>query len=204
MSLKKKLRLEPGEQVVVATLAHPSKLIKPAVVLVLAVFLHGLLQRILEVRWRPIDQPWTSIHTVLGVSLSVLLVLVILLAVLRPLLRWARTRFVLTDRRLILVGGAAPRDGVRLPLAWLHGVDAAPGRGPLGSTGIGTLSADFGQAGTLRLTHAPRVEAFGQLIQTKAEALRFPRYQDPYAHGAAPGYGSPYAHGPGRAAGDRW
>lgn len=199
--MKKKLHLEPGEHVVVSTLAHPSKLLRPAIVLIVAVFLHGLLQRMLEVRWRPMNQPWTSIHTVLEMALSVLLVLVVLFAVLRPVVRWARTRFVLTDRRLMLLGGAAPRDGVRIPLAWLHHVDTVPARWPLGLAGIGTLSVDFGQAGVLRLTHSPRVAEFGQLIESKATAHRQPSYPNPHGQGAygyAGGYGvtGPVGGGP--------
>lgn len=215
--MKKKLRLEPGEQVVVSTVAHPAKLIKPAVVLVVSVFLHGLLQRMLDVRWRPIEQPWTSIHTVLGAALSILLILVVVLAVLRPVVRWARTRFVLTSRRLMLVGGAAPRGGVRIPLAWLQRVDTQVARGPVGSAGIGTLSADFGQAGILRLSYAPRVVEFGRLIETKAQANRphpGPFYGGQSGYGPVPGYGqgSGPAGGPGAsfgpsqgsAAGGRW
>lgn len=179
--MKKKLRLEPGEHVVISTVAHPAKLLRPVMVLILAVFLHGLLQRMLQVRWRPLDQPWTSIHTVLEAALSIALVLVILLAVLRPVIRWATTRFVLTSRRLMLVGGAAPKDGVRIPLAWLHRVDAHVARGPVGNAGIGTLSADFGQAGTLRLTYAARVLEFGRLIEAKAQAVRHPAHQGPYS-----------------------
>ncbi|MDO5619121.1 PH domain-containing protein [Kocuria sp.] len=170
--MSKKLRLEPGEHVVVSTLAHPSKLLKPAVILVIAVFVHGLLQRMLEVRWRPMDQPWTTVHSVLGTGLSLLLLLVVVLAVIRPVIRWALTRFVLTNRRLMLVGGAAPRGGVRINLAWLLRVDAQRARGPLGRAGIGTLSADFGQSGVLRLHHAPRVEQFAELIDSKAANQR--------------------------------
>lgn len=170
--MSKNLRLESGEHVVVSTVAHPSKLLKPAVVLVLAVFTYALLQRMLEVRWRPMDETWTTIHGLLGTALSLLLVLVIVLAVIRPVVRWALTRFVLTDRRLMLVGGAAPRGGVRIPLVWLHRVEAHPGRGFLGAAGIGTLSADFGASGVLRLSHAPQVEQFARLIQDTSEAQR--------------------------------
>ncbi|WP_052209842.1 hypothetical protein [Kocuria sp. ZOR0020] len=168
--MSKKLGLESGEHVVVSTVAHPSKLLKPAVVLVLAVFTHALLQRMLEVRWRPMDDTWQTVHSVLGTGLSLLLVLVIVLAVVRPVMRWALTRLVLTNRRLMLVGGAAPRGGVRIPLLWLQRVEARPGRGFLGSAGIGMLSADFGASGVLRLNHAPQVEQFAGLIQETCDA----------------------------------
>lgn len=170
--MSKALRLEPGEYVVVSTMAHSSKLLKPAMVLIAAVFVHGLLQRMLQVRWRPVDQPWTTVHSLLGTALGLLLVIVVVFAVIRPLIRWALTRFVLTNRRLMLLGSAAPRGGVRIPLAWLVHVEAKPGRGLLGRSGIGTLSADFGQAGLLRLSHAPRAEDFAALIEHKAAVHR--------------------------------
>lgn len=170
--MSKNLRLDPGEHVVVSTVAHPSKLLKPTAVLVLSVFAHGLLQRMLEVRWRPVEQPWTTIHSVLGTGLSLLLLLVIVLAVVRPVVSWALTRFVLTNHRLMLVGGAAPRGGVRIPLVWLQRVEAQPGRSLLGRSGIGTLSADFGASGVLRLNHAPQVQRFANMIEETADAQR--------------------------------
>lgn len=163
--MSKNLSLEPGEQVVVSTVAHPTKLLKPAIRLVVVVFIHAFVQRMLQVRWRPVEAPLTTIHSFLSVSVSLLLVLIVFFGVIRPCIRWAFTRFVLTDRRLMLVGAAAPRRGVRIPLAWLLRVEAEVGRGPLGMAGIGTLTADFGQAGILRLNHAPKVEEFAKLIQ---------------------------------------
>ena len=173
--MSSRLELGPGEQVVVSTRAHASKLWRPLAVLVIAVFLHSLLQRALEVRWRPMDQPWTTVHTALGWVVTLLLLLVILLAVLRPVIRWARTRFVLTDQRLMLLGPSAPSGGVRIPLAWLVEVHGSRARGPMGAAGIGTLSADFGQAGILRLGHSPSVEEFAGLIQEKAARFRSPQ-----------------------------
>lgn len=166
--MSSRLRLEPGEQVIVSTRAHPSKLWRPGVVLLVAVFLQAFLQRTLEVRWRPLDQPWVTLHEIAGWVVTLALLIVTLLAVLRPVIRWLRTRFVLSDRRLMLVGPSAPSGAVRIPLSWLVRVDARPAAGPLGSAEIGTLTADFGQAGILRLSHSPRVEQFARLIEAKA------------------------------------
>lgn len=203
--MSSRLELGPGEQVVVSTRAHASKLWRPLAVLVIAVFLHSLLQRALEVRWRPMDQPWTTVHTVLGWVVTLLLILVILLAVLRPLIRWARTRFVLTDQRLMLLGPSAPSGGVRIPLAWLVNVHGSRARGPMGSAGIGTLSADFGQAGILRLGHSPSVEEFAGLIEEKS--ARFRRQQGSGVAGPAPGWSpqSPAGYPPaGPSTGAAW
>ena len=184
--MSSRLELGPGEQVVVSTRAHASRLWRPLAVLVGAVFLHSLLQRALEVRWRPMDQPWTTVHQVLGWVLTLLLALVILLAVLRPVIRWARTRFVLTDQRLMLLGPSAPSGGVRIPLERLVHVHGARAGWPLGGSGIGTLNADFGQSGILRLGHSPRAAEFAQLIDEKAQRCR--RRQAPGAFATEPGW----------------
>lgn len=204
--MSSRLELEPGEQVVVSTRAHPSRLWRPLAVLVVTVFLQALLLRALEVRWRPQDEPWATLQTVAGWTVTLLALLVILLGVLRPLIRWVRTRFVLTDRRLMLLGGTTPSGGVRIPLAWLVRAQGRPAAGPLGSAGVGTLTADFGQAGILRLGHAPRAEDFAQLIETRAAPHRRQQgagWPGPQA-GWSPSEGTGYPPAGPSAAGGSW
>lgn len=207
--MSSRLRLDPGEQVIVSTRAHASKLWRPGIVLLVAVFVQAFLQRTLEVRWRPLEQPWVSLHEIAGWAVGLALLIVILLAVLRPVIRWLRTRVVLTDRRLMLVGPSAPAGAVRLPLGWLVGVDAQPAAGPLGSAQIGTLTADFGRAGILRLSHSPSVEEFARLIRGEAAAQHRRQGsappQPPYPpYGWSPERGTGYPPAGPPAAGAAW
>lgn len=204
--MSSRLRLDPGEQVIVSTRAHASKLWRPGAVLLVAVFVQAFLQRTLEVRWRPLEQPWVALHEIAGWVVGLSLVIVILMAVLRPAIRWLRTRFVLTDQRLMLVGPSAPSGGVRLPLGWLVHVQAQPAAGPLGSAQIGTLTADFGQAGILRLSHSPSVEEFARLIREEASSQHRRQGSAPSdpPYGWSPERGTGYPPAGPPAAGAAW
>ena len=162
--------LQAGERVLVSTRAHGLRLLRPFLVLLLTVFLLSLAQRALELRWRPVAEPWTTVRTWVDVALLVAAGWVVLRRCARPLLRWWRTRYVLTTRHLLLLRPGGPP--VSLPLAGLLRVSAEPGRGPALGRRDGRVVADFGRLGGLRLEHAPEAQRFARLVRDAADAER--------------------------------
>lgn len=160
--------LQPGERVLVSTRAHGSRLLRPFLVLLLSVFALSLAQRALQLHWRPAAEPWTTLHAGLDLVLLVAAAWVVLRRCLLPLLRWWRTRYVLTDRRLVLLRPGRGRRTVALPLGHLWRVDVECGRGPRLGRRDGRLVADFGPLGGLRLEHAPEARRFAELIRCAA------------------------------------
>lgn len=169
MSPRHGLALEPGEQTVVATRPHPLVLVGPALAAWLIVFAYSALRRLLDLTWRPTDAPWTGLHAFVGW----LLVLAALLAAWRftlaPAWRWTRTRFVLTTSRLALLGPPAHDGAVALPLTALQSVRVTRGATEEGSTreelDRGTVLADFGILGGLKLTGCPQPAHFARLVR---------------------------------------
>ena len=164
--------LQPGERVVVSTRAHGSRLLRPFLVLLLTVFALSLAQRALELRWRPVAEPWTTVHAGLDLLLLAVAGWVVLRRVLLPALRWWRTRYVLTTRHLVLVRPGRARGTVALPLTHLRRVGVERPRGPRLGRRDGRVVADFGVCGGLRLEHVPEVERVAELIRRAADDHR--------------------------------
>ena len=164
--------LQPGEQVLVSTRAHGCRLLRPFLVLLLTVFTLSLAQRALQLHWRPVAEPWTTVHAGLNLVLLVVAAWVVVRRCLVPLLRWWRTRYVLTDRHLVLLRPGRARRTVALPLAQLWRVDVERGRGPRLGRRDGRLVADFGPLGGLRLENAPEAGRFAELIRRAADDER--------------------------------
>lgn len=102
------MRLEPGEQVMVRTRTHPRALLRPAAVLVAVAFLLGLALGVLA---RP-DLPavLTGNRSALQTGAWVVAAVALLPGTVRPLLRWATRRTVVTTRRILQrtgIGGGA-------------------------------------------------------------------------------------------------
>ncbi|MEX5295289.1 PH domain-containing protein [Kocuria sp. CPCC 205268] len=179
--------LQPGERVLVSTRAHGARLTRPFLVLLLTVFALSGAQRALELRWRPVAEPWTTVHAGLELTLLVAAGWVLLRSCVRPLLRWWRTRYVLTTHHLVLLRPGGARRTVALPLQQLRRVDVERRRSPALGRRDGRVVADFGHLGGLRLEHAPEAQRLAELIRRAAE--------DRWAAGG--GAGRPGGPGPG-------
>jgi uncharacterized membrane protein YdbT with pleckstrin-like domain len=85
--------------------------------------------------------------------------LVLLVGVLWPLLRWSTTQYVLTDRRLVLRQGVISRSGRDLPLSRINDVSFRHGGVLQRMLRCGTLVVESaGERGQLVLRDLPRVE----------------------------------------------
>lgn len=138
-------RLADGERVVHDLHQHWVKLVGPAVLLVLTVGLGGFLAALASQQW---------LRLVIGVAALV----VVVVWVLRPFLRWYTTTYTLTDRRILIRGGILTKSGHDLPLRRI--VDVAF-RHTLWQRmyGAGTLILESaGEQGQVVLTAVPSVQ----------------------------------------------
>ena len=172
MTANHKLVLRPGEETIVATRAHPVRLVGPAVTAWCTVLAYSALQRLLDLTWRPFEAPWTTLHTLVGWIITLAALWVAFRYVLLPAWRWLRTVFVLTDHRLALTGPAAKDNVVALPLDALRSARtvAPAGLGAVLTRGVdrGTVIADFGPLGGLKLVACPQPQTMVELIQRSA------------------------------------
>ncbi|WP_144931326.1 hypothetical protein [Kocuria marina] len=169
---RRALDLAPGEDTVVATRAHPMKLVAPALAAWAIVFGYSALRRVLDLTWRPTATPWTTLHAFMGWLLLIAALLLAWRFVLSPAWRWLRTRFVLTTARLALVGPPARDGAVFLPLNELRSVRVTRGATRPGEAreGLdrGTVLADFGGLGGLKLASCPQPARFAALVRESA------------------------------------
>jgi uncharacterized membrane protein YdbT with pleckstrin-like domain len=138
-------RLADGERVVHDLHQHWVKLVGPAVLLVLTVGLGGFVAALASQQW-------------MQLAIGVAVLVVIVLWVLRPFLRWYTTRYTLTDRRVLIRSGILTRSGHDLPLRRV--VDVAF-RHTLWQRmyGAGTLILESaGEQGQVVLTAVPSVQ----------------------------------------------
>lgn len=172
MRTKNRLVLRPGEETIVATRAHPVRLVGPAVIAWCTVLLYSALRRLLDLIWRPYEAPWTTLHSLVGWVITLAALWVACRYVLLPAWRWLRTVFVLTNQRLALTGPPAKDNVVALPLDALRSARAVA---PTGVFAVltrrvdrGTVIADFGALGGLKLVACPQPAAMVDLIQQSA------------------------------------
>ena len=161
--------LRPGEETIVATRAHPVRLVGPAVIAWCTVLLYSALRRLLDLIWRPYEAPWTALHSLVGWVLTLAALWAAYRYVLLPAWRWLRTVFVLTNQRLALTGPHAGDNVVALPLEALRSARAVA---PTGVPAIltrgldrATVIADFGALGGLKLAACPQPDAMVDLIR---------------------------------------
>ena len=156
-----RIRLEPGEHVVVRTRPHPRRLLVPfcLALLILAGAGYGLgwfSRSQLPLGW---EQWGPAIVTVF-----LLLMLLFLFRVfLRPLLRWAGTRYILTSRRLIRRAGITRRSEREVRLTGIFQIiieQALVER----LTGGGTLFVDLGRDRILSFREVPQVHTFKEYM----------------------------------------
>jgi len=144
MAISKKL-LSDGEHVVVSVRTHPKALIAPVALLIVVVA--GVITAAML-------KPQASIMIAVGV----VAVLVVILWVLIPFLRWMTATYTVTNRRLITRSGILTRTGRDIPLFRIN--DVAYEKGLLDRLlGCGTLViSDASEKAGLVLPDIPNVE----------------------------------------------
>ena len=186
-----RIRLLPGERVLVRTRPNPLPLAGPVVAgfLLLAVggFGLGYLARpdlpgsVAE--WQPVLLP-----VVFGVA-----VLVFLWVVGRPLLRWAGNRYVLTSMRLIHRTGTGRRTEHQINLSAISQLQTEQGLLQR-MVGSGTLVADLGFDRAHAYRHVPQIATFKDYVVQAIGELPLTRMFDgvdmeidpQYARGGTP------------------
>lgn len=152
MAYPEKLLTE-GESVVYDMRPHWRVLFFPAVTLVLLVF-----GTVLLLSWVPSGWGWAN-WVVLGGALAALVVWVV-----RPVIRWATSQYVITTRRVIVRSGIIARQGRDMPLARVNDVhfnygviDRLLGCGDL-------IVESAGETGRLEIAAVPEVEVIQREI----------------------------------------
>ena len=156
-----RIRLEPGEHVVVRTRPHPRRLLVPfcAALLILAGGGFG-------VGW------YSRARLPLGMEqwgpalLTAFLVVALLLLLrifVRPLLQWAGTRYILTSRRLIRRAGLTRRSQREVRLTGIFQIITEQTLIER-LTGGGSLFVDLGRDRILSFTEVPQVHTFKEYM----------------------------------------
>jgi uncharacterized membrane protein YdbT with pleckstrin-like domain len=105
------------------------------------------------------------------VVVAALALLVLVAVVLRPLLRWGTTHYVVTNRRLITRQGVVARSGRDVPLSRITDVSFSHGLVER-LLGCGTLEVESaGERGPVVLADVPHVEAVQRRLQELADEL---------------------------------
>ena len=162
------MRLEPGEQVIVAARPHAGPLLGP-VLLAAAVsaaggFALGYLGR------DTLPDALLDWAYVLAPAVVVLTLLVLARFCLPPLVRWNTTRYVLTNRRLIQRRGALRRREHDLPLASIYQLEARQGILQRMQRS-GTLRIDLGRGRVIDYASVPEVHRFKSIVLATIEQL---------------------------------
>lgn len=153
--------LGEGEEVVADLHPHWKAFVQPALLLVLIVGLASFGVAAMPAgRWHRAGQ-----LAVLGGAL-----LAALAGCLLPYLRWRTTRFLLTNRRVVVRVGILARQGRDVPLHRVN--DVTFGRSLLDRMlGCGTLTIESAsERGQLTLVDVPRVEAVHRVLYDLVEA----------------------------------
>jgi uncharacterized membrane protein YdbT with pleckstrin-like domain len=140
--------LNKGERVVVSTRTHPKALIRPLVVLVLALGVAAFVTRLGD----------STAADVASWVVWAVAALVIVLWSLRPAIAWATTTYTFTNRRFVKRSGLIAKEGRTIPLNRISGVDFEIGVVDR-VFGCGTLVvSDASEQGRVELHDIPRVE----------------------------------------------
>lgn len=153
-----------GEQVVLSTHPHWSRLAGPAMV-VPATLLLAVVGVFLVPAW-PVQDAIQ--YTIIVITLGLLVRFAVL-----PWLRWIMTRYIITTERLVVREGVLNRSRRDLPLLRIEdaSIHSTPTERLFGS---GTLAVSgAGQRGPLMLSSVPKVEdVYALLYQVADEAAR--------------------------------
>jgi uncharacterized membrane protein YdbT with pleckstrin-like domain len=151
--------LNEGEHVVLSTRTHVKVLIGALLKLLVTAFLTALL---LTLVGRYVDSG--TADKWLDLVISVLAVVILVLLVLRPFVRWYTTTYTFTNRRFIERSGLIARQGRTIPLNRVSGVDYDQGVMDR-LFGCGTLVvSDASETGTVPLRDIPHVEEAQRIV----------------------------------------
>lgn len=151
--------LNEGEHVVLTTRTHVKVLLGAFLKLLVTAFLTALLVTLIA-RYVDSDTPsrW------LQVAVVVIALLVFVLLVLRPFVRWYTTTYTFTNRRFVERSGLIARQGRTIPLNRISGVDYDQGFFDR-LFGCGTLVvSDASETGTVPLRDIPHVEEAQRIV----------------------------------------
>lgn len=139
--------LTEGEQIVYDMRPHWRILFVPAIVLVALAF-----GTVLALSWVPAGWTWAT-WAVLGLA-----AVAFVAWVLAPVVRWATSQYVITNRRVIVRSGIVARQGRDMPLARVNDVHFSYGVIDR-ILGCGDLIVESaGETGQLRISAVPEVE----------------------------------------------
>lgn len=162
------MRLEPGEQVIVAARPHAGPLAGPVLLAVLTCALGGFALGYLGRDTIPAElAEWAP---VLGPAVVLVVLLVLLRFCLPPVLRWNGTRYVLTNRRMIHRRGVLRRREHDLPLASIYQLEARQGIAERMQRS-GTLRIDLGRDRIIDYPSVPEVHRFKSIVLATIEDL---------------------------------
>lgn len=156
-----RLRLEPGEHVVVRTRPHPRRMLAPFcfLLVILAGGGYGL-------GWFSRTQlplGWEQWGPALVTGFLLLIMLLLFRFFLRPLLQWAGTRYILTSRRLIRRTGFTRRSEREVRLTGIFQIIIEQTLIER-LTGGGSLIIDLGRDRFLSFGEVPQVYTFKQFM----------------------------------------
>ncbi|MER1995509.1 MAG: PH domain-containing protein [Arthrobacter sp.] len=162
------MRLEPGEQVVVAARPHAGPLAGPVLLAAVSCALGGFALGYLGRDTVPAAlADWAP---VLAPAVVVLVLLVLFRFCLPAVLRWNATRYVLTNRRMIRRSGVLRRREHDLPLASIYQLEARQGIAQRMQR-AGTLRIDLGRGRVIDYPSVPEVHRFKSIVLATIEDL---------------------------------
>lgn len=158
--------LAPGETLIVHTHPHWRRLIRPALVAVVAAGLAGIAGGFIEVQ-----VAHAADRTATWSMVAVLYLLVVLRFALWPAIRWARTDLLVTDERVLYRPAGSTRRCVDVPL---RRISAVRFRHTLSDRAMGTgcLILELGHLPPVEIDHVPEVARIHAVVYD--ELLRLP------------------------------
>lgn len=178
-----RIKLEPGERVVLRTRPHPRRLFARFLVLLLILagtgFGLGWLSR------GELPSGWAGWEPAVITGFLVLAGLATVRVFVLPLLDWAGTRYILTSRRLIRRSGFARRSerDVRLTAIFQLIVEQTLVER---ATGGGTLVVDLGRDRFVSFPHVPQIQTFKEYMVQAISDLPLTAMFDGVDMGAEP------------------
>ncbi len=163
-----RIRLSPGERVVVRTRTDPARLAWPVAASVVLLGLGGFaLGRLSTALLPEALQAWRPALVLLAAGL--LLALLARLFV-RPFARWLNNRYVLTSMRLIHRRGSVRRSEHQIPLSAVYQLDTMQSLFQR-FVGSGTLLVDLGRDRVVTYRNVPQVHVFKDYVVAAVSEL---------------------------------